>query len=204
MDIGAQIVETWRINDRLNHYLLASLSDDLLATPLAKGKKVGAQLAHIHNVRLMWLKVAAPDLWEPMQKIEEPNSVGGSGGGTQGVERSGRGAFYAGASDGRSDQELQASRDGVSGLPHRPRGESPGACRAGFAASGDSAGRQGWLWALGVGGALMLTAIPAGLEHVMNVDPEILGGRALLQRDSGSAGDGRRQSCRGASAWSAF
>ncbi len=73
-ELSAQILETWRINDRINRYLLAALTDDKLATPLAKGKKVGSQFAHIHNVRLMWLKASAPDLLEPLAKLEEPTS----------------------------------------------------------------------------------------------------------------------------------
>jgi uncharacterized damage-inducible protein DinB len=75
MELASQIVETWRINDRLNVYLLEAIGDDLLATPLAKGKSVGSQMAHIHNVRLMWLKVAAPDLWEPLRKLESPGTA---------------------------------------------------------------------------------------------------------------------------------
>jgi uncharacterized damage-inducible protein DinB len=70
-----QVIETWRINDRINLYLLEAIPEDQLATPLAKGKKVGAQFAHLHNVRLMWLKVAAPDLWEPLVKLEEPHTA---------------------------------------------------------------------------------------------------------------------------------
>jgi uncharacterized damage-inducible protein DinB len=36
----------------------------------SKGRTVGEQFAHIHNVRLMWLKAAAPDLLEGLSKIE--------------------------------------------------------------------------------------------------------------------------------------
>ncbi len=74
MDLAAQIVETWGINNRLNLYLLDAIAEDLLATPLAKGKKVGDQFAHIHNVRLAWLKASAPDLWEGQTKLENATS----------------------------------------------------------------------------------------------------------------------------------
>jgi uncharacterized damage-inducible protein DinB len=65
------LLETWRINDRINRYLLESLPPEALATPLVKGKSVGDQFAHIHNVRLMWLQACAPDLYKPLQKIEK-------------------------------------------------------------------------------------------------------------------------------------
>ncbi|HWD40234.1 MAG TPA: DinB family protein [Fimbriimonas sp.] len=70
MDLVEQSLETWRINDRLNHYLLKALADEALGTPLTKGKSVGGQFQHIHNVRLMWLKPAAPDLLEGLSKLE--------------------------------------------------------------------------------------------------------------------------------------
>jgi uncharacterized damage-inducible protein DinB len=65
------LLETWRINDRINRYLLDNLSPEALATPLAKGKAVGDQFAHIHNVRLMWLQACAPDLHAPLGKIDK-------------------------------------------------------------------------------------------------------------------------------------
>lgn len=65
------LLETWRINDRLNRYVLDSLSDEALDTPLSKGKSVGANFSHIHNVRLMWLKAAAPDLHGDQVKFEK-------------------------------------------------------------------------------------------------------------------------------------
>lgn len=64
------LLETWHINARLNLYLLEAIPDDLLLTKLAKGKSVTANFTHIHNVRLMWLKEAALDLWEGQTKFE--------------------------------------------------------------------------------------------------------------------------------------
>jgi len=37
----------------------------------SKGRTVGEQFAHIHNVRLMWLKSAAPDLLAGLLKVEK-------------------------------------------------------------------------------------------------------------------------------------
>ena len=37
----------------------------------SKGRNVGEQIAHMHNVRLMWLKSASPDLLKGLDKIEK-------------------------------------------------------------------------------------------------------------------------------------
>lgn len=66
-----QLVETWQIHDRINLYLLDSVDAQTLGSHSAsKGRSVGEQFAHLHNVRLMWLKSAAPDLLEGLNKIE--------------------------------------------------------------------------------------------------------------------------------------
>ncbi len=70
MDLAEQIVDTWRIHNRIHLYLLEALSPEALETPLAKGKSVGIQFSHIHNVRLMWLKASAPELMEGLAKLE--------------------------------------------------------------------------------------------------------------------------------------
>ncbi len=64
------LLETWRINARLNHFLLDAIPPEQMAVKLAKGKSVAGNFAHVHNVRLMWLKSAAPDLWEGMSKLD--------------------------------------------------------------------------------------------------------------------------------------
>jgi uncharacterized damage-inducible protein DinB len=66
-----QLVDTWNIHNRINLYLLDAIDKSSLAGHSAsKGRSVGEQFAHIHNVRLMWLKSAAPDLLKGQQKIE--------------------------------------------------------------------------------------------------------------------------------------
>ena len=66
-----QLLETWQIHDRINLYLLDAIDDDSLNShPDSKGRSVGQQFAHVHNVRLMWLKSAAPDLLKGLEKIE--------------------------------------------------------------------------------------------------------------------------------------
>ncbi len=70
-----QLIETWQIHNRINIYLLEAINDEgyLLDISASKGRNVGAQFAHIHNVRLMWLKAAAPELMEDVIKIEKDN-----------------------------------------------------------------------------------------------------------------------------------
>jgi uncharacterized damage-inducible protein DinB len=66
-----QLVETWQIHDRINLYLLEAVDAPSLGSHSAsKGRSVGEQFAHIHNVRLMWLKSAAPELLKGLVKVE--------------------------------------------------------------------------------------------------------------------------------------
>jgi len=66
-----QLVESWQIHDRINLYLLEAVDPQSLDSHSAsKGRSVGEQIAHIHNVRLMWLKSAAPELLEGLAKVE--------------------------------------------------------------------------------------------------------------------------------------
>jgi uncharacterized damage-inducible protein DinB len=65
------LVETWVIHNRINLYLLDAIADETLeATLNGKGRSVRDQFGHIHNVRLMWLKSAAPELLEGLEKLE--------------------------------------------------------------------------------------------------------------------------------------
>ena len=67
----AQIVETWAIHNRINLYLLDAIPDNALGASLpTKSRTVHDLFAHIHNVRLMWLKSAAPALLEGLNKLE--------------------------------------------------------------------------------------------------------------------------------------
>ena len=67
-----QFVETWQIHNRINLYLLNAVNDAWLADESAsKGRTVGEQFAHMHNVRLMWFKAAAPELLDGLDKIEK-------------------------------------------------------------------------------------------------------------------------------------
>ncbi|MBE0539012.1 MAG: DinB family protein [Ignavibacterium sp.] len=75
MDIK-QIVETWEIHNRITLYLLDSIKEEHLADISAsKGRNVGEQFAHIHNVRLMWLKASSPYLLDAQRKIDKNNRL---------------------------------------------------------------------------------------------------------------------------------
>jgi uncharacterized damage-inducible protein DinB len=66
------LLETWDIHNRVNLYLLDAIDPKALESYSAsKGRTVGEQIAHIHNVRLMWLKAAAAELLSGLDKIEK-------------------------------------------------------------------------------------------------------------------------------------
>src|SRR5258708_17544764 len=66
-----QLIETWNIHNRINLYLLDAISDEALDAALPKNRSVRALFAHIHNVRLMWLKSAAPELLDGLDKLDK-------------------------------------------------------------------------------------------------------------------------------------
>jgi uncharacterized damage-inducible protein DinB len=69
------IVDTWQIHNRINLYLLAAIAPASLDDGATmKGRTVGETIAHLHNVRLMWLKAAAPDLLEGVEKVEKEDA----------------------------------------------------------------------------------------------------------------------------------
>jgi len=65
-------IEAWQIHNRINLYLLDAIDEKNLEDKSAsKGRNVGEQFAHMHNVRLMWFKAAAPELLETVAKIDK-------------------------------------------------------------------------------------------------------------------------------------
>lgn len=73
---GNQLLETWDIHNRVNLYFLEAVEPEHLRDVSAsKGRSVGEQFAHIHNVRLMWLKQAAPELIGALKKIEKDDAI---------------------------------------------------------------------------------------------------------------------------------
>ncbi len=74
MNLQEELVDSFRINNNVNLYLLNAIPEENLADISAsKGRNVGEQFAHLHNVRLMWLGASAPDLMAGQQKIDKGN-----------------------------------------------------------------------------------------------------------------------------------
>lgn len=70
------LLETWQIHDRINLYVLDAVDPAALSNhSSSKGRSVGEQFAHLHNVRLMWLKSAAPELLKGLTKIENEQAT---------------------------------------------------------------------------------------------------------------------------------
>jgi uncharacterized damage-inducible protein DinB len=74
------LIDTWRIHDRIHAYLLAAVpATALTATAPTGGRNVAQAFAHIHNVRLMWLKAAGAPVPATVTKLdpEAKQSVAG-------------------------------------------------------------------------------------------------------------------------------
>ncbi len=66
-----QILETWAIHNRIHLYLLQAIPPEALCqSPPNRARSPFQLFAHMHNVRLMWLKAAAPELMSGVAKIE--------------------------------------------------------------------------------------------------------------------------------------
>jgi uncharacterized damage-inducible protein DinB len=63
------LLRAFAINDRINRYLLENLPPEAWRAqpPAGKGRNVAAIAAHMHNVRVMWLKTAAKNTKPPEQ-----------------------------------------------------------------------------------------------------------------------------------------
>jgi uncharacterized damage-inducible protein DinB len=66
-DLKSSLLSAFAINDRINRYLIENIAAEAWAAkpPEGRGRTIAAIAAHIHNVRLMWLKAvgahALPD-----------------------------------------------------------------------------------------------------------------------------------------------
>jgi uncharacterized damage-inducible protein DinB len=74
MGPGDDLVGAWQISARLNLYLLDALNDVQLEAKAEKSKSVRGHFAHIHSVRLMWLKAAAPALMSGLDKLDDAST----------------------------------------------------------------------------------------------------------------------------------
>src|SRR5580698_9363180 len=63
------LLEMYATNDRITRYMIENLDEEAWRAepPGGKGRTIGAVVAHIHNVRGMWLKAAGG---EQVDKLE--------------------------------------------------------------------------------------------------------------------------------------
>lgn len=59
-DLAESLITAFAINNRVDQYLIENIPDEAWSAkpPQGKGRTIAAIAAHIHNVRLMWLKAA--------------------------------------------------------------------------------------------------------------------------------------------------
>ena len=74
-----QLVEAWRVNNRINLFLLDGIDQDGLACTLSRrgGRTVARQFAHIHNNRISVLLHWTPDLVTGARVFESKEEPGG-------------------------------------------------------------------------------------------------------------------------------
>ncbi|HEX2622090.1 MAG TPA: DinB family protein [Phototrophicaceae bacterium] len=72
MELAGQLIDTWNIHQRIVLYLLDAVeSNGLKGVPAGmKGRSVGELFAHLHNIRLTWLEVSAPETMAGLAKIK--------------------------------------------------------------------------------------------------------------------------------------
>lgn len=127
--VEEQLVDAWQIHNRIMVYVLDAVAPAAIGSRLAgKGRSVGEQFAHLHNVRLMWLRSAAPELLTGLTKIEKAEAIDkehlhaaltASGEAIAALLRQVLGHR-------RQNQGLQAARLRLPRLPGRPRVVPPG------------------------------------------------------------------------------
>jgi uncharacterized damage-inducible protein DinB len=68
--LSEALLNAFDTNDRINQYLLDNLHAEAWRAepPANKGRNIAGIVAHMHNVRLMWLKAAGGKLSEQLDK----------------------------------------------------------------------------------------------------------------------------------------
>jgi uncharacterized damage-inducible protein DinB len=67
VDLAAALLHAWDTSERLNQFLLEGIDPQSWRAdpPLEQGRTIAAIVAHVHNVRHMWLVVSARGLAAP-------------------------------------------------------------------------------------------------------------------------------------------
>jgi uncharacterized damage-inducible protein DinB len=68
-----QLLEAWRINNRMNLLLIDHITDTGMQKTLStrNGRTVYLQLVHMHNVRMGWLEICAKDIFKKYKSIDK-------------------------------------------------------------------------------------------------------------------------------------
>ena len=71
-----QLLETWRIHNRMNMLLIDHITDEGMNKTLSpRGRTVYLQLVHVHSVRLSWLEWSAPDIFKKCTPIKKETAL---------------------------------------------------------------------------------------------------------------------------------
>ncbi len=76
--IETQIIETWRINNRTNLFMIENISKDALAVTLSTrgGRNIARQFAHMHMVRVKRLEAFAKKSSKELIQFDKNESPG--------------------------------------------------------------------------------------------------------------------------------
>lgn len=73
------LLESYATNNRITEYLIENLAEEAWRAepPAGKGRTIGAIVAHIHNVRGMWLKAAGGEVVEKLdpKTVSRPQAI---------------------------------------------------------------------------------------------------------------------------------
>jgi len=72
-DPAAALLEAWATHERIQQFLLEQLDGEAWGAlaPIGKGRTIRGVVAHMHNVRLLWLANHAPDIAAPARLDRE-------------------------------------------------------------------------------------------------------------------------------------
>jgi uncharacterized damage-inducible protein DinB len=70
------LAEVFLTNNRINLFVLDHLDEQQLNySPNARARSIADQLAHLHQVRILWLEAHRPALAKPLRKIEKGSAT---------------------------------------------------------------------------------------------------------------------------------
>ena len=77
-DPAAALLEAWATHERIGQFLLEQLDAEAWGAlaPIGKGRTIRGVVAHMHNVRLLWLANHAPDIAAPARLDRETVNLG--------------------------------------------------------------------------------------------------------------------------------